>query len=226
VNFFSWGDAARFCNWLQNGQKSGEENDLTTEAGAYALHGANTNDALMQVTRDPNAQYFIPNLNEWYKTAYYDPNKLGPGQPGYWLYPTRHDDPPINKPDPLGTNNANFFDELGTGTGGFCIGGPLYRTEVGAFAASPGPYGTYDQGGNVGERTDTIATSLSRKIKSGSYETEAGALSKFVWTDNYATWESEGGGFRVGASSVPEPDSRMMLGAVVLGILCWWRWDR
>ena len=31
----SWGDAARFCNWLQNGQPAtGSEGTATTEAGA------------------------------------------------------------------------------------------------------------------------------------------------------------------------------------------------
>ena len=36
----SWGDAARFCNWLQNGQpNSGTEGNGTTETGAYTLSG-------------------------------------------------------------------------------------------------------------------------------------------------------------------------------------------
>ncbi len=36
----TFGDAARFCNWLQNGQlTTGVENSTTTETGAYALNG-------------------------------------------------------------------------------------------------------------------------------------------------------------------------------------------
>ena len=38
----SWGDAARFCNWLQNGQPTGAEGNGTTETGAYTLNGAVT----------------------------------------------------------------------------------------------------------------------------------------------------------------------------------------
>ena len=38
----SWGDAARFCNWLQNGQPTGAEGTGTTETGAYTLNGATT----------------------------------------------------------------------------------------------------------------------------------------------------------------------------------------
>ena len=54
VNYVSWGDAARFCNWLQTGN---------TETGAYTLNGATTNSALMAVTRNANAQYFIPRIS-------------------------------------------------------------------------------------------------------------------------------------------------------------------
>ena len=37
----SWGDAARFCNWLQNGQPDRwpREATGTTETGAYTLNG-------------------------------------------------------------------------------------------------------------------------------------------------------------------------------------------
>ena len=35
ITIVSWFDAARFCNWLHNGQGSG-----STETGAYTLNGA------------------------------------------------------------------------------------------------------------------------------------------------------------------------------------------
>ena len=65
----SWGDAARFCNWLQNGQPTGAEEPGTTETGAYTLNGDTTN--LLTETRNAGATYFIPSENEWYKAAYY-----------------------------------------------------------------------------------------------------------------------------------------------------------
>ena len=102
----SWGDAARFCNWLQNGQPTGAEGAGTTETGAYTLNGATTNAALMAVTRNAGATYFIPSENEWYKAAYYDPNK--PGGAGYWTYPTQSNTAPSNMLSSTGTNNANF----------------------------------------------------------------------------------------------------------------------
>ncbi|MCY2931693.1 MAG: SUMF1/EgtB/PvdO family nonheme iron enzyme [Planctomycetota bacterium] len=37
VNTVSWGDAARFANWLANGQRTGLQDTTTTEDGSYYL---------------------------------------------------------------------------------------------------------------------------------------------------------------------------------------------
>jgi formylglycine-generating enzyme required for sulfatase activity len=68
VNLVSWGDAARFSNWLQNGQPNAPEGNGTTETGAYTLNGDVS--SLMEA-RNPGAIYFIPSEDEWYKAAYY-----------------------------------------------------------------------------------------------------------------------------------------------------------
>ena len=40
ITYVSWGDAARFANWLQNGQPTGARGRRdTTETGAYTLNG-------------------------------------------------------------------------------------------------------------------------------------------------------------------------------------------
>ena len=91
----TWGDAARFCNWLQNGQPtSGTEGAGTTETGVYTLSGATTNAQLMAVTSPAHsgsgaANYFLPSENEWYKAAYFDP-LLNGGSGGYYTtaFPT------------------------------------------------------------------------------------------------------------------------------------------
>jgi len=89
VNYVSFWDAARFCNWLHNGQGNGD-----TETGAYINIGNESTFA-----RQPGARYFIPTENEWYKAAYYDPNKGGPGVPGYWDYPMMSDQPTVPSND-------------------------------------------------------------------------------------------------------------------------------
>jgi formylglycine-generating enzyme required for sulfatase activity len=226
VNYVSWGDAARFCNWLQKGQPTGVQGPDTTETGTYALNGANTDAALAAVLRDAKAQYVIPNFDEWYKAAFYDPNKNGLGAPGYWKFPTKSDSVPINVLDPLGTNNANFFDRLGTGTTTYTIGGPYWRTEVGAFASSPSAYGTFDQGGNVANWNETAFSSVSRGGAGGGFIGSGAGLSKFASGDTYPTTEEEAGGFRVGSLSVPEPRVvLLLLFGIVTGCL-WWQWKK
>jgi formylglycine-generating enzyme required for sulfatase activity len=214
----SWGDAARFCNWLQNGQlTSGVENASTTENGAYTLNGAITNEALMSVNRNAGAKYFIPSENEWYKAAYYDPNKAGGA--GYWRYPTKSDGMPINTLSSTGTNNANFDISF---MGGFTDPTNIL-TPVGAFAASPGPYDTFDMGGDINQWNEAVASSTSRRLRGGGWYTYPSS----VEADERDGMNGAGNcnylvGFRV--ASVPEPGSLVMLAVIALGgLLCWWR---
>jgi len=81
VNYVSWFDAARYCNWLHNNYGS-------TETGAYTLNGATTGNA---VAKNPGALYWIPTENEWYKAAYH---KSGGRNTGYWAYATQSDTVP------------------------------------------------------------------------------------------------------------------------------------
>lgn len=85
IGYISWGDAARFANWLTNGQPTGMQGAGTTETGSYTLNGAMTNTALQAVTRNANARYVVPTENEWYKAAYYDPTAGAGGGDNYWL---------------------------------------------------------------------------------------------------------------------------------------------
>ena len=140
VNYVSWGDAARFCNWLHNGQPTGAQDDTTTEEGAYDLDGATSDAALMEVRRSAGASWFIPTESEWYKAAYY----RGAGL--YWEYPTRTNNAPTNVVyEPDRGNQANFLDYPPTwmGNGTYTLGSPYYTTEVGEFERSDGPYGTF-----------------------------------------------------------------------------------
>jgi formylglycine-generating enzyme required for sulfatase activity len=61
VNYVSWYDAARFANWMMNGQGAG-----STETGAYTLSG-NTG----IITKNVGASVYLPSEDEWYKAAYY-----------------------------------------------------------------------------------------------------------------------------------------------------------
>ena len=67
VNWVSYWDAARFANWLHNGQPTGPQDPGTTEGGAYHDVGNQT-----LFGRNAGAKFFIPTENEWYKAAYHD----------------------------------------------------------------------------------------------------------------------------------------------------------
>jgi formylglycine-generating enzyme required for sulfatase activity len=205
VNYVSWGDAARFTNWLTNGQPTGAQNLSTTEDGLYTLNGAITDAQLLAVTRNAGAGYVIPTENEWYKAAYYDP--LKPGGPGYWDYigtdgiPDRD----VNEVRSPG-NNATYMNTVT----------PLYvdvvyhRTPVGEFELSDSAYGTFDQLGNVAEWNETIMmrdgyTTLHRGYLGGSWASTVAALSAVYRQARPSTTDEDMNfGFRVG-EVVPEP---------------------
>ena len=139
ITYVSWGDAARFSNWLQNGQPTGAEDASTTEDGAYTLNGATSDAALNLVTRNAGATIFIPSESEWYKAAYYDPVA---GH--YWNYATGTNTTPTSAAPGSTPNTANFFDS----TTGYAVthstsysSSQNYLTAVGAYTASASPYG-------------------------------------------------------------------------------------
>lgn len=62
VVYVSWFDAARFANWLANGQGIAD-----TETGAYTLNSATSG----IFTKNAGAQVYIPTEDEWYKASFF-----------------------------------------------------------------------------------------------------------------------------------------------------------
>ena len=98
VNFVSWFDCARYCNWLSNRKPSGTQGYATTEEGAYRVLGATSGTVRAVNVANPNIggtpAYRLPTENEWYKAAYYSPNYGGTGIGGYYLYATQSNTAP------------------------------------------------------------------------------------------------------------------------------------
>ncbi|MDP6635717.1 MAG: SUMF1/EgtB/PvdO family nonheme iron enzyme [Phycisphaerae bacterium] len=198
VNYVSFWDAARFANWLHNGQPVGPQDLTTTEDGAYTL----TADGISNntVTRNAGAQWAVTSEDEWYKAAYYS------GSGGtYYDYATGTDSASSNdlvEPTDPG-NNATFYQ------GDYTIGGPYHRTEFGAHENSESPYETFDQGGNVHEWNDTITSSRDRGLRGGSFAYSYHTLLASFGGGFYPDDEDSTIGFRV--SEVPEPATMTML---------------
>jgi formylglycine-generating enzyme required for sulfatase activity len=211
VTYVSWFDAARFTNWLHNGQPTGLQNNSTTEAGAYALLGATSG---VGFSKSLGAQYWIPSGNEWYKAAYYDPTIAGANK--YWLYPTRSNSIPGNV---IGgsSNQVNYYKGVYSVTQSISnISTQNYLTAVGSFTQSGSHYGTFDQGGNASEWFELVTGST---IGGGgcSWHPASGELnmeSAIFGGGGDPAFASEQTGFRI--ATVPEPTSAALLGVGTL----------
>ncbi len=218
VDFVSWGDAARFANWLTNGRPRGAQDGSTTEDGSYCLNGATSDGALMTVTRIADAArvlgkeyYCIPTEDEWYKAAYHKNDGV---TGNYWDYPAGTDAVPSNdvvEPDP--GNNANFY----ISDGDFTLNGPYWRTEVGEFENSESAYGTFDQGGNVHEWNEAVLEGSYRAGRGGWFYCDERALRAAVRAyGGLPTSEYYDVGFRIAMIPEPATMSLLALGGLVL----------
>ena len=204
VNYVTWLDAARFCNWLTNSQpNTGVEGPATTESGSYSLNGVTGFPGVMAITRNTGAKYVIPTDSEWYKAAYY---KGGSTNAGYWLYPTQSDADPSNAILTTGTNNANYFN--------YGYADPTnYLTPVGTFANSPSHYGTYDQGGDVYQWMENSIGDSYRVLRGGSFYDQAGSSQGYYQDALYLQADYRSANFPINSSAswgfrvalVPEP---------------------
>ncbi len=144
VIFVSWSDAARFVNWLQNGQGPGG-----TERGVYDM-------SMLFPQRAPGATVFLPTHSEWHKAAYYDPRTPEEGGPGaiphYWRYPQATDDDPVAA---ILDEGAIINASPGVKLTNFRGDGPQGHCNVDAGGSSAeSPYGVMHMGGNVVEWTE------------------------------------------------------------------------
>ncbi|MBX3353027.1 MAG: SUMF1/EgtB/PvdO family nonheme iron enzyme [Phycisphaeraceae bacterium] len=95
----SWRNAARYANWLHNGAPT-DAASLTWDTfhtGAYTFTDESFTSSTRgtPITRNEDARFWLPSLDELLKAAYYDPNRYGEGEEGYWLYPHSSNDTPV-----------------------------------------------------------------------------------------------------------------------------------
>jgi formylglycine-generating enzyme required for sulfatase activity len=191
VNYTSFFDAARFANWMNNGQGSGD-----TETGAYTL----SNGAPPNVTRNLGATVFLPSEDEWYKAAYY-----APGTASYFDFPAGSNTVTTCSTPITTANRANCDHAVG----GLAI--------VGSYSGSASPYGTYDQGGNVREWNESLNGPSGRGQRGGDFDTDPFAFYAGVRGGAVPSYEDNASGFRL-AMIVPEPGTGLLVIAGLLGL--------
>lgn len=218
VNYVSFWDAARFANWLTNGQPTGSQDPLTTESGVYALNGV-TNPENSWLLRDEmafsNGGVAIANADEWYKAAYYDPSLNG-GAGGYWLYPTQSNEAPLAELAPGGSNSSNYMSQDFYTPYGVPI-------EVGSYIGTTSAYGVYDMAGNVSEWLEEINSPHSqfRNYRGGAYgDWPIMQEADYESPGLLPTSVAEAIGFRVvSLSPIPEPSTYAMMAGVAVVLL-------
>jgi formylglycine-generating enzyme required for sulfatase activity len=163
----SWTSAARFCNWLHNGQGDGD-----TEAGAYALNGALDR----RVPREKDARFFLPTEDEWYKAAYYDP--AGAAGDAYWAFATRSKENP-RRWRALGKMqwDQESLELPNIANWGWSSDSPETLAAVDMFPNATSAYGCHCMSGNVAEWVEPKGTfSHSHGIIRGGFWWEGAPL--------------------------------------------------
>lgn len=203
IAYVSWFDAARFVNWMHNGQSNG-----STETGVYQLNGATSG----IFTAQSGATIWLPTENEWYKAAYYDPTKNS-GVGGYWQYANQSNTMTSNDVTVAGA--ANFYDgDYAVTQSSTVSASQNYLTDVGAYGTdSESFYGTNDQSGNLFEWNDGTFSGTMRGLRGGSWGNGGGGssvddLSSLSNQAHLPSFENDHLGFRV--ASIPEPNSAIL----------------
>lgn len=207
VNFVSWFSAARFANWLHNGESS---NPALLETGSYTLGNATSGPI---VARNGGASYVLPDIDEWVKAAFNN----GSTSTSYTIYGTNSNIKPTSDVvTPSTVNTANY--------GGASMGTTAPLT-VGSYTNSQSSYGLYEMMGNVAEMTETANGSGQWAAMSGSFGTSnvgfdqfnLGSLSTPVFVTSAATTAQIG--FRIAnIQPVPEPGTIALAGAGLAGL--------
>lgn len=198
----TWRMAARYMNWLHN--------DKVNEAwafnsGVYDTSTFSANGVLPitdQAAHSPGARYFFPTRDQWVKAVYWDPNRGGLDQPGYWTFPNRSDTPLIvGFPENGGQTDAAIRR---------LVSGPRQAfLPIASYPTQQTPWGLLGASGGETEFNEDLAN--NERADSGS-SWLVNAVDDFSFTPGGATIPSAVVffGFRVGAI-VPSPGTSAVL---------------
>jgi hypothetical protein len=193
----TWNEAARFVNWL---------NTSTGNQAAYKFTTSGVNDNLVLWSsvdagydannqyRNSLAKYFLPSYNEWYKAAFYDPNKLGGA--GYWNYATGSDSAPTAVTGGTTAGTAVYAQSF--------VQGPADVTNAGGIS----PYGVMGLSGNVfewEESSSDLANNSGSSLRGfrGGWWLQTNSINLSSSTRNSASPSVQNNGYGFRVASMP-----------------------
>ena len=205
--------AAMYANWLHNGKGS------TIEAFQNGAYDAETFRRLPgqpvpvgQASRNADARFWIPSMDEWVKAGYYDPDRFGEGDSGgdsggggWWDFPDSSDTQLIpGRPELGGQTNAGSPDEWPSGQ--------TRPHEVELYPDTQSPWGLLDVSGGASEWTESLLGGLSSARLAKGTDTRFGGdlfADELVWFGHGSPLSF--GGIRL-AAVIPAPSG----GGIVL----------
>lgn len=211
ITYVAWYSALRFCNWLENGQPTGDQAAVTTENGSYDIASIrngfnsiskNTNlDTNLSLIPQQGAAWLLPTEDQWYKAAYYV-SSTNSTNGIYYAFGTGSIDAPGNKwEEAVVANRANYALN-----GSFTTTNQPRITPVGSFINSASPWGAYDMAGEVNQWTSSFDKNTNNIIRGGSWKSQTSDELK----STFRLADSSGGasptvGFRVIYNIPPAP---------------------
>ena len=203
----------RMMNWLHNGM----QDDLSsTDSGAYDTSKWGYDERgyfTDSLAHEPGAKFWLSSHDEWYKAAYFDPDRYGEGQPGYWRFPTGHETDP------------DVWDEPGADPYNSAVYVTPFSEPGGSVPLTMSPWGAFDMAGNATEyvaQWDLLGLPYgSAYVIRGSPFIGGSSLDEkyvhsyaFAFNENYsgdgADWDYHS--FRI-VTYLPAPGTLLVLGA-------------
>jgi hypothetical protein len=198
-----WEYAARYANWLHNGKVNEQ---WAFENGAYDTSTFTLNDdgsSNYQQTRNPDARFWLPTLDEYLKASYYDPDKNGVG--GWWTRPNGTDNDLFMA---LPEDGGETYGFIGTLNGGFGWPGGW---DLGQYPETETPWGMLDVSATTREFTESpLDLNRARFIVGSNANDQLYFFGDVISGVAQGRMSTMLAGFRL-ASTVPTPGSGFLL---------------
>lgn len=205
----TWRTCAMYCNWLNNGKSSDAASLLSGAYDVSTFHDNVDGTFTDQPTHSPGAQYWIPSLDEWLKSAHWSPTN--PNNGGWYTYSNGSEIALTYGPPPSfggdGTGQANAVFRLS--------GSRQYDIPLGSYPNTPSIWGLLDIAGAGREWTEGVlrdGQGAIGRMMGGSSAAGPSSGDIVYGMGGVEPWTQAGNfNFRL-ASAVPSPGGFVPLG--------------